>query len=72
MHLIILPSFIIVLNLVALITRLIFDSEHNPWLILLNVAMILLGILLLMGNMKIYQRKTLSDLTKDTKKPLVD
>lgn len=64
MHLIILPSFIIVLNLVALITRLIFDSEHNPWLILLNVTMILLGILLLRGNMKIYQRKTLFESTK--------
>ena len=67
MHLIILPSFIIVLNLIALITRLISDSKFNPWLTLLNIGLIVLGVYLLINNMKTYQRKTLSDSTKDTK-----
>jgi len=61
MHLIILPSFIIVLNLVALITRLISESKFNPWLALLNVGLIVLGVYLLIDNMKTYQRKVLSN-----------
>ena len=65
MHLIILPSFIIVLNLIALITRLISDSKFNPWLVLLNVGLILLGVYLLIDNMKTYQRKILSKSTND-------
>ena len=65
MHLIILPSFIIVLNLVALITRLISDSKFNPWLILLNVGLIALGVYLLIDNMKTYQRKVLSKSTNN-------
>ena len=66
MHLIILPSFIIVLNLIALITRLISDSKFNPWLALLNIVLIVLGVYLLIDNMKMYQRKVLSKSTKDT------
>ena len=65
MHLIILPSFIIVLNLIALITRLISDSKFNPWLALLNVGLIVLGVYLLIDNMKTYQRKVLSESTKN-------
>lgn len=67
MHIIILPSFIIVLNLIALITRLISDSEFNPWLALLNIGLIVLGVYLLIDNMKTYQRKVLSESIKDTK-----
>lgn len=65
MHLIILPSFIIVLNLVALITRLISDSKFNTWLALLNIVLIVLGVYLLIENMKTYQRKVLSNPTKN-------
>lgn len=65
MHLIILPSFIIVLNLVALITRLISDSKFNTWLALLNIGLIVLGVYLLIDNMKTYQRKVLSESIKN-------
>lgn len=65
MHLIILPSFIIVLNLIALITRLISDSKFNPWLALLNIGLIVLGVYLLIDNMKMYQKKVLSESIKN-------
>lgn len=67
MHLIILPSFIIVLNLIALITRFISDSKLNPWLALLNIVLIVLGVYLLIDNMKMYQRKVLSNSANNKK-----
>ena len=65
MRLIILPSFIIVLNLIALITRLISDSKFNPWLALLNIGLIVLGVHLLIDNMKMYQKKVLPESIKN-------